>query len=166
MGLDSRQYQRLTERLTGFAISRGLVRQDAEDCAQEAVLVLADKYPDKDEVEAVPLAFGIIRRKISEHRRRTPQGHGVLVTPIDDMQIEDPKTGPALSQRRDIQEAFYAALSELDSKCRRLLLLQLEGYSGDEIAARLGFKTRNGVYIAINRCKKRFKSSYEALLDE
>lgn len=166
MGLDSQQYQRLIERLTGFGMSRGLVRQDAEDCAQEAVLVLAEKYPDKDEVEAVPLAFGIIRRKISEHRRRTPQGHGVVVSPIDGMQIEDPSAGAALLQRREIQDAFYAALDELDSKCRRLLLLQLEGYSGDEIAARLGFKTRNGVYIAINRCKKRFKASYEALLAE
>lgn len=161
MGLDSPQYQRLIERLTGFAVSRGLARQDAEDCAQEAVLVLADKYPDKDAAEAIPLAFGILRRKISEHRRRTPQAHGVVTTPVDAVQIDDPRVGPEALARREIQEAFYAALDKLGQQCRQLLLLQLEGHSGDEIARRVGFKTRNAAYIAMTRCRKRFKKAYE-----
>lgn len=68
--LDDRTLQKLSRRLTGFAVSCGLSRHDAEDCAQETALILVEKYPDKEEADAVPLAFRIIRWKISECRRR------------------------------------------------------------------------------------------------
>ncbi|MCY4597871.1 MAG: sigma-70 family RNA polymerase sigma factor [Bryobacterales bacterium] len=163
MGLEASQFRRLSARLTGFAISRGLDSADAEDCAQETLLVLARKYADKDEADAVPLAFRIMRWKISEHRRRQVARRESVSVAVDDVQLKDGGMGANPEEVVALQEAVHAALGRLGRKCRELLLWQLEGLSGEEIANKLNLPTRNAAYIAINRCKKSFKQAYEAL---
>ena len=61
---------------------------------------------------------------------------------------------------------MYRALDGLGKNCRRLLLWQLEGHSGEEIARKAGLGTRNAAYIAMNRCRKRFRKIYEAIQGE
>lgn len=167
MGLDASQFRRLSERLTGFAISRGLSQADAEDCAQETILVLFKKHPDKDEVDAVPIAFRILRWKIHElHRRKAAHREGKTVS-IDDVEVPD--RGGTEGNPEDLvalKEAVHAALDKLGRGCRELLLWQLEGLSGEEIARNAGLSTRNAAYIKINRCKSRFKKIYLAILDQ
>ena len=166
MRLDASQLRRLGNRLTGFAVSRGLSRADAEDCVQEAALVLVRKYPDKDEADLVPLAFRVMRWKIWEHRRRQAARHEGTAIRIDDLQLADARGagGGNPEEIVALQEAVHATLDKLGRKCRDMLLWQLEGLSGEEIARTAGLGTRNAAYIAINRCKKRFRKAYEALL--
>ena len=162
MGLDASQFLRLSTRLTGFAISCGLDPADAQDCAQETLLVLAKKYLDKDEVDAVPLAFRIVRWKIAEHRRREASRKERYSVSLDDVQIKDESHGADPEEILALKEAVHAALDRLGRKCRGVLLWQLEGLSGEEIARKMDLPTRNAAYIAINRCKKSFKQAYEA----
>ena len=163
MGLDASHFRRLSARLIGFGVSSGLSRADAEDCAQETLIVLIRKYPEKDEADAVPLAFRIMRWKIVEHRRKRVRSGEYTSYRIDDIQVKDDFSGANPEELVVLQEAVYAALARLSRKCRALLLWQLEGLSGEEIAVNLGLATRNAAYIAIYRCKKRFKKAYERL---
>ena len=165
MRLDATQLQRLSDRLTGFAVSRGLSRADAEDCVQETALILARKYPGKDEADVVPLAFRIIRWKISEHRRRSSALREGSAVPIDDLEVgkEQVRVGRTPEEVAALQEVVQGVLGRLGRKCREMLLWQLEGLSGEEIARKAGLGTRNAAYIAITRCRKRFRKAYEAL---
>ena len=72
---------------------RGLSRADAEDCAQETALILARKYPSKEEADMVQLAFRIIRWKISEHKRRAAALREGTVIPIDELEVERDRVG-------------------------------------------------------------------------
>ena len=172
MRLDASQLGRLKRRLTGFAISSGLPRADAEDCAQETFLVLAQKYPDKDEADTVPLAFKIIRWKIWEHRRRKSNVLEASNPRIENTESQDwnfagtPGANANLSggveEVAALREAVYGTLGQIGTKCRQMLLWHLEGYSGAEIARKAGLGTRNAAYVAIYRCKKRFREKYEA----
>lgn len=164
MGLNPSQFRRLRARLVGFGVSSGLKPTDAEDCAQEAILVLLRKYPGKDEVDAVPLAFRIMRWKITEHHRKASRPADRTSITLDDIQIKDDFAGANPEQTVALKEAVHGSLAQLSRKCRKLLLWQLEGLSGEEIAGKLGLPTRNAAYIAINRCKKRFKKAYNRLL--
>ena len=168
MRLDVSQLQRLSARLTGFAVSRGLSRADAEDCAQETILILVRKYPGKEEADAVPLAFRIIRWKISEHRRRKWALREESAIPIDDLEVESDRFGRGRNPEEvaALQEAVHGVLDRLGRKCREILLWQLEGFSGEEIARKAGLRTRNAAYIAINRCKKRFRKAFEDLQEQ
>ena len=164
MQIEPTKLKQLIRRLVGYAISRGLKRPEAEDCAQEAALVLIRKYPDKDETELVPLSFRIIRWKIHEYRRKPSSVHEARAVPLDDTQIEAKIAKRNEEETNLVKEAFYATLAKLGKKCRSLLLWQLEGYSGNEIAEKLGVKTRNAAYIAINRCKAKFRKHYKGLI--
>ena len=165
MILDGIQLQRLSKRLTGFAVSRGLLRSEAEDCAQETLLVLVRKYPEKDESDLVPLAFRTIRWKIWEFRRRNATSFEGNAISVEDLGPEAGRAeeGPNPEEITILKEAVHGALDQLGTKCRKLLLWQLEGLSGDEIAQEAGLRTRNAAYIAIGRCKKQFKNAYEKL---
>ena len=165
MRLEASQLQRLSARLTGFAVSRGLSRADAEDCAQETALILARKYPSKEEADMVQLAFRIIRWKISEHKRRAAALREGTVIPIDELEVERDRVGRGRTPEEVavLQLAVQSVLGRLGGKCRKMLLWQLEGLTGEEIAQKAGLGTRNAVYIAINRCRKRFRKAYEAL---
>ena len=164
MILDGQKLQKLHKRLTGFGVSSGLSRSDAEDCAQETALVLMRKYPDKDEADAVPLAFRIVRWKILEHRRRNSTSLEGRSVSLEDLDRQPPAEGSRNPEEIAIlKEAVYRALDTLGGRCRRLLLWQLEGLTGEEIARKAGLSTRNAAYIAMYRCKKRFRRAYQSL---
>ena len=127
--------------------------------------MLVRKYPDKGEMDAVPLSFRIIRWKISEFRRRASTVQASRAIRLEEVQIEDPSAGFREREIAELREAVYRALGKLDTKCRELLLWQLKGLSGDEIAKKAG-KTRNAVYIAIHRCRQKLKQSCQEALEE
>ena len=165
MRVEASQLRRLSDRLTGYAVSRGLSRPDAEDCAQETVLILARKYPGKEESDLVPLAFRIIRWKIWEHRRQPSVLQNRSAIPIDELKSRD----HAVDGRGNpeeiaaLKEVVHRALDRIGRKCREMLLWQLEGLTGEEIARKMGLGTRNAAYIALNRCRKRFRKAFESL---
>ena len=173
MSLKDAQLTRLSKRLTGYAISRGLSKADAEDCAQEAILVLAQKYPEKNEAEAVPLSFRIIRWKVTEHWRRKSSKWVSLDSGLEDADpdnrgfrggsAENSYSHRSIEEIALLREAVYGTLADLGTKCRKLLLWHFEGLSGEEIARNAGLGSRNAAYVAISRCKKRFKEKYFAL---
>lgn len=164
--IESSQLQTLFGRLIGFAISRGLQRSDAEDCAQETLLVLARKYSEKDEPDLVPIAFRTIRWKIWESRRRKStsiEGKAISVEGLSQETGREVAGGEDPEEIAILKEAMHRALDQLARKCRKLLLWQLEGFSGEEIAQKAGLRTRNAAYIAMSRCKRKFKQAYEKL---
>ena len=76
---------------------------------------------------------------------------------------EQVRVGRTPEEVAALQEVVQGVLGRLGRKCREMLLWQLEGLSGEEIARKAGLGTRNAAYIAITRCRKRFRKAYEAL---
>ena len=99
-------------------MSRGLSRPDAEDCAQETVLILVRKYPGKDEADAVPLAFRIIRWKLWEHRRRRTVLGNRSAIPIDEIVSgrEGVDGGGNPEEIAALKEAVHGALDRIGKK--------------------------------------------------
>src|ERR1700733_15290604 len=79
--------ERLRERIVRFAASR-LMRDDAEDLAQEVLVVLHEKYPTLDRVEdLLPLSLEIARFKIMGARRKIMRRGEHTQVSVDDLPL-------------------------------------------------------------------------------
>ncbi len=147
---------RLRERILGYAASR-MGREAAEDLAQEVLIVLETKYPHVGAVEELaPLAFRILRFKMTAwHRKRARRGEDRQVA-LDDARLADPAPDPeAEAEMRDNRERLRAALEKLSGRCREIFRLKLEGKSFGEIREILGAASVNTVYTWDYRCRQK-----------
>src|SRR6202167_688153 len=106
--------ERLRERIVRFAASR-LMKDAAEDLAQEVLLVLHEKYAALDRVEdLLPLSLEIARFKIMGSRRKTVRRGEHTQVSVDDLPLasegDDPFDQAAQRQR---MERLEAALRQL-----------------------------------------------------
>jgi RNA polymerase sigma-70 factor (ECF subfamily) len=147
--------ERLRERIVRFAASR-LVRDDAEDVAQEVLLVLHEKYPTLDRVEdLLPLSLEIARFKIWAMRRKAVRRGEDRQVSVDDLPLAGDAPDPyEQAARRERLERLESALATLGERCRELFRLKLEGYSFPEIQKRLGVAALNTLYTWDFRCRK------------
>jgi len=150
----SRILAQLRERIVAFAASR-FCREEAEDLAQEVLLVLHRKYARVSAVEElVPLAFRVLRFKMAalrrkEARRASPGGDAPGERPAD------PGSNPEQqAARQEMMERLERALESLEERCRELFRLKLEGKSYREIQARLGVRSINTIYTWDFRCRQ------------
>ncbi len=147
---------RLRARIVGYAASR-MGREAAEDLAQEVLIVLEMKYPQVGSIEELaPLAFRILRFKMTAwHRKRTRRGEDRQVA-LDDAPLADPAPGPeAEAEMRENRERLRAALEKLSGRCRQIFRLKLEGKSFGEIREILGAASVNTVYTWDHRCRQK-----------
>jgi len=146
---------RVRERIFRFAASR-LSEDQAQDLAQEVLLVLHEKYPALDRVEdLLPLALEIARFKIWGARRKIVRRGEHNQISVDDAPLASHEADPyELAARREGLDRLESALKELGERCRDLFRLKLEGFTFAEIQAKLGASTINTLYTWDFRCRK------------
>jgi len=146
---------KLRERIVGYAASR-LQRDAAEDLAQEALILLHEKYPHVTRLEdLVPLALQIVRFKMMAARRKAVRRGEYNLVSVDELQIADGAADPLRSaEQRELRDRLIAAASQLGERCRRMFALKLEGKSFAEIQNILGANSINTVYTWDLRCRK------------
>jgi RNA polymerase sigma-70 factor (ECF subfamily) len=145
----------LRERIVAFAASR-MQKDDAEDLAQEVLVLLEQKYADVQRIEdLLPLSFQILRYKMAGWRRKRARRGENNAASIDDIALADSHADHALAlERRQLQERLFAAIAQLDGRCRELFRLKLDGHSFGEIQSALGAASINTVYTWDFRCRK------------
>jgi RNA polymerase sigma-70 factor (ECF subfamily) len=148
----------LRERIVRFAASRvgEGAAGDAQDIAQEVLLLLHEKYPALDRVEdLLPLSLEIARFKILAARRKsTRRGENTQVS-VDDLPLAgggpDPLEQAVRRERLDLLEATLKGLGE---RCREIFRLKLQGLNFIDIQQQLKVSSLNTLYTWDFRCRK------------
>jgi len=141
---------------------------DAEDLAQETLLLLSTKYAHVSAAhELVALGVQIVVRKRLALWRKAARRKGLGETqlaPVDrtdgdslDRTPDDVPDPEAIARDRQRLSILVEAASRLDGRCREILRRKLQGASFVEIAAELG-RPVNTIYSWDWRCHKRLKS--------
>ncbi|MEW6448080.1 MAG: sigma-70 family RNA polymerase sigma factor [Bacillota bacterium] len=140
----------------------GLVREDAEDLAQETLVAA---YLHLDGVRPGKLKawlFTVARHKYIDWLRRAPKGVVLVNFPAEE--LVDGARGPEEAVLAGAaREAVAAALNRLSPPERALLALKHNlGLSTEEIAAALKTKP-NTVKVRLFRARQKFKEEYTKL---
>ncbi|HSF68704.1 MAG TPA: sigma-70 family RNA polymerase sigma factor [Nitrospiraceae bacterium] len=149
----------LRERILGFATLR-VSRAQAEDLAQEVLVVLHEKYPRVTELtELVPLAFQVLRFKMLDAHRKSLRRGEYNQESLEDLPLADPDDDPAaqLDQKQRVGR-LLAAIAQLGGRCRDLFKWKLEGKSFPEIQKIMGQNSINTIYTWDLRCRKQLLS--------
>jgi len=145
----------LRERILAFATSR-VLRDQAEDLAQDVLAVLHEKYPHVTEVtELVPLAFQVLRFKMLDAHRKSIRRGEYNQASVEDLPLADPADDPETrldqSQRVD---RLLRSLAQLGERCRELFKWKLAGKTFPEIQKLMGQTSINTIYTWDLRCRK------------
>ena len=145
----------LRERILAFATLR-VSRAQAEDLAQEVLLLLHDKYAHVTELtELVPLAFQVLRFKMLDAHRKSLRRGEYNLESIDDVPIADSRDNPGTElERKQTVERLVQVMSQLGERCRELFKWKLEGNSFPEIQKLMGQNSINTIYTWDLRCRK------------
>lgn len=145
----------LRERILAFATLR-VSRAQAEDLAQEVLVVLYEKYARVTELtELVPLAFQILRFKMLDAHRKSLRRGEYNQESVEDLPLADPGDDPAteLDQKQRV-DRLLAAMAQLGERCRELFKWKLEGKNFPEIQKLMGQNSINTIYTWDLRCRK------------
>src|SRR5215217_600614 len=145
----------LRERIVAFAASR-MGRDTAEDLAQEALMLLEEKYAHVTELsELLPLSLQIVRFKMAGARRKSVRRGERTQVPVDELQLPSGSLTPEEhAQRQQSIDRLTTAVEKLGERCRELFRLKLLGRSYAEIQVELGAASINTVYTWDARCRK------------
>jgi RNA polymerase sigma-70 factor, ECF subfamily len=145
----------LRERIVAFAASR-IGRDTAEDLAQEALILLEEKYAHVTELsELLPLSLQIVRFKMAGARRKSIRRGEFSQVPADELQLISASLTPEeQAQRQESVERLTAAVQKLGERCRELFRLKLLGRSFAEIQQHFGAASINTIYTWDARCRK------------
>lgn len=131
---------------------------EVEDIAQEIFVVVQRNLPRFDGQNLPGWLYGITTRTVSDYRRRRWFRNTFLRS--REVMLEEIETGSATSeellQRKQEQQRFYRLLASMNAKWRdSFILFEIEGYSGDEIAALKGIPAAT-VRTHLHRARKEF----------
>jgi RNA polymerase sigma-70 factor, ECF subfamily len=149
----------LRERILAFATLR-VSKAQAEDLAQEVLVVLYEKYGRVTEMsELVPLAFQVLRFKMLDAHRKSLRRGEYNQESVENLPLADPGDDPAtqLDQKQRV-DRLLAAMAELGERCRELFKWKLEGNSFPEIQKLMGETSINTIYTWDLRCRKQLLS--------
>jgi RNA polymerase sigma-70 factor (ECF subfamily) len=149
----------LRERILAFATLR-VSRAQAEDLAQEVLVLLHEKYARVTELtELVPLAFQVLRFKMLDAHRKSLRRGEYNQESVDDLPLADPGDDPAtqLDQKQRV-DRLLAVMTQLGERCRELFKRKLEGKSFPEIQKLMGQNSINTIYTWDLRCRKQLLS--------
>jgi RNA polymerase sigma-70 factor (ECF subfamily) len=147
---------RLRERIVAFAASR-ISRDQAEDLAQEVLVLLEQKYADVTTLEdLLPLSLRILRYKLASYRRKAHRRGEDDPVSLEDADLQELGPTPEMyAARQQLLERLTKAIPSLGERCRELLRLKLLGKSFAEIQEELGAGSINTVYTWDARCRQR-----------
>jgi RNA polymerase sigma-70 factor (ECF subfamily) len=115
----------------------GAPSSELEDLAQEIFLVVRRKLPEFKEGNLAGWLYRITQYTVRDHRRRAWFKHLFLRRQIDFDELPQTKDGPAREYERKEDRRVIGQLLQRMSEKRRttFVLFEIEGYSGEEIAA-------------------------------
>ncbi|MBM3814224.1 MAG: sigma-70 family RNA polymerase sigma factor [Acidimicrobiia bacterium] len=146
----------LRERILAYAASR-IGRDQAEDLAQETLLLLEEKYAHLEAMEdLLPLSFQVVRYKIAGFLRKGARRGEFHAAQVDELPLPDGGPDPlAEAERKQLEQRLQEALAKLDGRCRQMFRYKLEGMSFAEIQQAMRAESINTVYTWDFRCRKR-----------
>jgi len=153
-GLDEayrRNLELVRERLRGFLLARKHAASDAEDVAQDCILILLDRYPQvRDPIELLKLATRIAGNRICQvYRARARVASLTPGHPADRSPADDPEEAAG---RRELVDRILLGMMELQARCRALLrMLLVEQMEYAEVRAILGLDA-DYIYVMRQRC--------------
>ncbi len=148
-----RNLARVRERIVAFAASR-MSKDNAEDLAQEVMLVVHTKYADVQALEdLLPLCLRILRFKMVAALRKAHRRGEDAPVAAESLSGDGPSP-EAIAARHEIAERLAKAVRKIGPRCKELLKLKLEGRTFPEIQAILGVKSINTIYTWDFRCRK------------
>jgi RNA polymerase sigma-70 factor (ECF subfamily) len=141
---------------------------DAEDVAQEVMMVAHARLPEfRHEAQLGTWLFRTTRNIAARHRRRERLRRWVCGMPLDyaaELQAHGPSALDELERREAVAEV-YSALDRLAEKYRTVVILfEIEGLSGEEIAALTGTSVAT-VWVHLYRGRQKLKTYYRELLE-
>lgn len=147
--LYQRDLQAVRQLIVSFATQK-VGYEAAEDIAQEAVLILMQKYSEvRKREDMIRLAVGITRNKCFERFRKVARETEFSDTTPDDSDIHREL------ERRQVIDRILPAILQLGERCRAVLRLMLfEEKGAAAVQAALKAKSINTVYTWEHRCFK------------
>ena len=149
------------------AAAAWLSRPDAEDVAQETLVLLTTKYAHLAAAEElVAIGARIVRLKRLARWRKAARRRALGDTPVPagqdgenepfdpEGEAPDPE---AIARGRQRLSMLVDAAAQLDGRCREILRRKLQGASFVEIAEELG-RPVNTVYSWDHRCHQRLRT--------
>jgi len=146
---------KLRERMVGFAAYK-VGRDQAEDLAQETLLLIHEKYSAVESMEElVPLAFQILRFKIASQQRKSFRRGEYDQVQADEWPLAGNEPDPEMAAMyKEGLEKLLKGISQMPQKCRELFTHKLDGLGFSEIQRAMGAESLNTVYTWDHRCRK------------
>lgn len=155
-----RQIERWASRLGGPLV-------DSDDVVQDVLMVVHRRLPELRADAALTSWLYKITENVATKRRQRERLRRWLRGMPRDYTDEIAAPGPSAideMERREAALEIYAALDRLDERYRSVVILfEIEGFSGDEIAALTG-RPLATVWIHLYRGRKKFRRYYEKQL--
>jgi RNA polymerase sigma-70 factor (ECF subfamily) len=143
-------------RFVAWAAAR-LDRSDAEDLAQEVLVLLATKYSEAPTEELLPIGLGIAWKLRASRWRKVRRRGEHLAVDAATASLRDTAVGPdEAAELQELRALLRAAIPKLGGRCRELIRLKLEERTFPEIAEIMGAKL-NTVYSWDHRCLARLR---------
>lgn len=120
------------------------------------MLLLHEKYPQvTDPAELLPLAFQVLRFKMSAAVRKAVRRGEHSAVPVDELPLpsqgEDPERAAA---RAELKRQLLSAIAHLGDRCRDIFRLKLLGRNFEEIRVHFAVDSINTIYTWDSRCRK------------
>jgi len=158
-------YERWFHHVARWIRALGGPDADLDDLAQEVFLVVRRKLPAFDGRNLPGWLYRIAAKTVSDHRRRAWFRHlfrGRREVDLDEL----PQLGPSPLQsleRREAQRTVHALLARMSARRRAaFVLFEIEGYSGEEIAALEGIPVAT-VWTRLHHARRDFLALVEEL---
>lgn len=150
-----------------WARALGGLDADVEDIAQEVFLVVRRKLEDFDGAHPRAWLYRITQRTVSDYRRKV--WFQRMVRPAAELlnQLIDPADGPReIILLRESERRVSNILNQMSQVRRAAFVLhEIEGYSGEEIAALEGVPVAT-VYTRLHHARREFLAKMDAFQEE
>jgi RNA polymerase sigma-70 factor (ECF subfamily) len=139
---------------------------DAEDVAQEVLMVAHARLPEfHHEAQLTTWLFKTTQNIAARHRRRERIRRWLRGMPLDyaaELQAHGPSVLEEM-ERREAAAEVYSALDRLAEKYRSVVILfEIEGMSGEEIASLTGMSLAT-VWVRLHRGRQKLRAHYQEL---
>jgi RNA polymerase sigma-70 factor, ECF subfamily len=135
---------------------------DAEDVVQEVFLVVQRKLDGfRGEAKISTWLYGITVRTVQDRRRKLRWSRWLPLGPDDERQPHASGTPLQTLESQRAAALTYTLLDKLNDRDRTaLILFELEGLTGEQIAAITG-DSLSATWVRLHRARARFREAYE-----
>jgi RNA polymerase sigma-70 factor (ECF subfamily) len=155
-------YRAWFDRVVRWLPAMGVARGDLEDVAQEVFMIVQRRLPSFDGQNLGGWLFAISLRCAGNHRRLA-WFRRILLAPDRAPATAAPGTPEAELARAQLLDQADAILRTLSDQHRRaFVLFEVEGYSGEEIAALEGIPVAT-VWTRVHHARKAFAARAAAM---